>query len=233
MKDTERRRLEMFIRVREFGLAHAAQFPLTSFAGEQLAIVDSAINALESHASVQSSGRSTVRQSATSKAVALDELMSDLEAISRTARAMGRTMPGLADKFRIPHNQSNQNVLAVARATATDALPLKAEFIRRGMPTNFLEDLQADIDEMERSITRKAQGAGAQVAATAAIDTEIERGMNAVRELDPFMRNTFSSDPATLAAWQSASHVERAPRRTQTEATTTPATPATPTQPTS
>jgi hypothetical protein len=233
MKDTERRRLEMFIRVREFGLAHAAQFPATSFAGEQLAVVDSAINALESHASVQSSGRSTVRQSATSKAVARDELMRDLEAISRTARAMGRTMPGLADKFRIPHNQSNQTVLAVARAMATDALPLKAEFTKRGMPANFLEDLQADIDEMERSIARKAQGASSQVAATAAIDTEIERGMNAVRELDPVMRNTFASDPATLAAWQSASHVERPSRRTQTETTTTPATPPTPTQPTS
>jgi hypothetical protein len=141
---------------------------------------------------------------------------------------MALTTPGLADKFRIPHNQSNQTVLAVARAALSDALPFKAEFIRRGMPANFLEDLQADIDVMERAIERKAQGAGSQVAATAAIDTEIERGMNAVRELDPVMRNTFSSDPATLAAWQSASHVERPPRRTPPRPTpTTPTPPAT------
>ena len=214
MKDTERRRLEMFIRVREFGTAHTAQFPPASFAGEQLIILESAINALETHASAQVSGRSTAREGAASKAAARDELMRDLEAISRTARAMAQTTPGLSDKFRIPHNQSNQTVLAVARAAAADALPLKAEFIRRGMPTDFLEDLQADIDEMEEAITRKEQGAGSHVAATAAIDTEIERGMNAVRELDPVMRNTFSADPATLAAWTSASHVERPPRRT-------------------
>ena len=225
MKDTERRRLEMFIRVREFGAAHAAQFPPTSFAGEQLIVVDSVINTLETHTSVQSSGRSTVRQSATSKAVARDELMRDLEAISRTARAMGMTIPGLADKFRIPHHQSNQTVLTVARAALSDALPFKTEFIRRGMPANFMEDLQSDIDELEETIARKAQGAGSQVAATAAIDTEIERGMNAVRELDPVMRNTFSSDPATLAEWQSASHVERPPRRTPVP-TTTPTPPA-------
>jgi hypothetical protein len=213
MNDMERRRLEMFIRVREFGLTHTAQFPPTSFASEQLIVVDSAINALESHTSAQSSGKSAVRQSTTSKAVARDELMRDLEAISRTARAIAQTIPGLADKFRIPHNQSNQTVLAVARAVLSDALPLKAEFIRRGMPANFLEDLQDDIDVMEDAITRKVQGAGSQVAATAAIDTEIERGMNAVRQLDPIMRNTFSGNPAILAAWHSASHVERAPRR--------------------
>ncbi len=229
MNDIERRRLEMFIRVREFGIEHAAQFPPTSFAGEQLLIVDTAINALERHASVQSSGRSTVRQSATSKAVARDELMRDLEAISRTARMMGKTIPGLEDKFRIPHNQSNQTVLAVARAALSDALPFKTEFIRRGMPANFMEDLESDIDVLDEAITRKAQGAGAQVAATAAIDTEIERGMNAVRELDPVMRNTFNSDPATLAAWQSASHVERPPRRSTPPPPTTPTPPAPPT----
>jgi hypothetical protein len=226
MKDTERRRLEMFIRVREFGAAHAAQFPPSSFAGEQLDILDNAITALETHTSAQSSGMGTVRESTSSKAAARDELMRDLEAISRTARPMGQTTPGLDDKFRIPHNQSDQVVLAVARATAVDALPLKAELIRRGMPADFLEDLQADIDEMEEAIQRKAQGEGSHVAATAAIDTQIERGMNAVRQLDPIMRNTFASDPGTLAAWTSASHVERPPRRSTQQSPPPPAPPA-------
>ena len=214
MKDTERRRLEMFIRVRELGVAHAAQLPPTSFAGEQFAILDAAINALETHTSTQVSGKGTVRESTTSKAAARDEVMRDLEGISRTARAMALTTPGIADKFRVPHNQSDQAVLAVARAQLADAQPLKAEFIKRGMPADFLEDLQADIEEMQQSIARKAQGTETHTAATAAIDDEIERGVNAVRELDPIMRNTFANDPATLAAWFSASHVERSPRRT-------------------
>jgi hypothetical protein len=38
--------------------------------------------------------------------------------------------------------------------------------------------------------------------------------MRVVRELDALFRNTFTDDPATLAKWESASHVERrAPRR--------------------
>ena len=215
MKDTERRRLEMFIRVRVFGVTNASRFPVGSFAAEQFAVIDSVVDALETHATTQSSGRSGVRQAAAGKATARDELMRDLEAISRTARSI----PGLEDKFRVPHNKSNQDVLATARAAAVDAPPLKAEFIRRGMPADFMEDLAADITAMEQAIAQKVQGTESHVAATAAIDTEIERGMTAVRQLDPVIRNTFASDPATLAAWVSASHVERTPRSRPTPAT--------------
>ncbi len=215
--------------MREFCTAHAAQFPANSFAGEQFAALDSAINALETHASAQSSGRGGARQGAAGKAAARDELMRDLEAISRTARAMALTTPGLDDKFRTPHNKSNQEVLAAARAVATDALPLKAKFIRRGMPADFLEVLAADIALMEQANSQKARGTESHVAATAAIDTEVERGMNAVRQLDPVMRNTFVSDPATLAAWFSASHVERTPRGAPTSATPGMTTPTAPT----
>jgi hypothetical protein len=31
--------------------------------------------------------------------------------------------------------------------------------------------------------------------------------------LSPIIRNIFSNDAATLAAWKSASHVERAPKK--------------------
>lgn len=226
MKDTERRRLEMFIRVREFGQTHAAQFPTTSFAGEQFATLNDVINALETHTSAQASGKGAVKESSSSMAAARDELMRDLEALSRTARAMAMTTPGLADKFRVPHSQSNQTVLAVARAQFGDAQPLKAEFIKRGMPSDFLEDLQADIEEVEQSIVRKAQGSESRTAATAGIDEEIDRGMKAVRELDPIMRNTFADDPATLAAWLGASHVERPQRRAAKQATSTDTKPA-------
>jgi hypothetical protein len=112
----------------------------------------------------------------------------------------------------------NQDVLSAARAVAVDAPPFKAEFIRRGMPADFLEDLAADIAVMEQAISQKAQGTESHIAATAAIDAEIERGMTAVRQLDPVIRNTFASDPATLAAWFSASHVARTPRTKPTPA---------------
>ncbi len=80
------------------------------------------------------------------------------------------------------------------------------------MPADFLEDLEADINALETAATQKMQGRDSHVTATAAIDELIERGMRAVQELDPVMRNTFTADAANLAGWLSASRVERSPR---------------------
>ncbi|HEV7374820.1 MAG TPA: hypothetical protein VGN95_08890 [Pyrinomonadaceae bacterium] len=102
MKDTERRRYETFLRVREFVTSRAAQFPPNTLAGELLTHLNSEINEMETHATAQSSGRSATLQSSTSKAASRDELRSDLDAISRTARAMALSTPGLEDKFRAP-----------------------------------------------------------------------------------------------------------------------------------
>jgi hypothetical protein len=116
-------------------------------------------------------------------------------------------------------------LLATARAFAADALPLKTEFTRRGLPDGFLDDLNSDIEEFEQAINQKIQKRESQVSATAAIDSALESGINVVRELDVIMRNQFASDPASLAAWLSASHTERSPRRAALNPLPTPPAP--------
>lgn len=214
MKDIERLRYEMFIRVREFGQKNAALFPASSFAGEQLAVLSDIIDELEAHASAQTTGMIEARSGSSSRAAARDELTRTLQAINRTVRPLARVTPGLLDKFRIPYSQSDQGLLAFARSVLVAAAPpLAAELIKRGLSANFLAELQEDIDQLDEAITGQAQSRETHVEATAAIDDLIERGMNAVSELDPLMRNTFVNDPAKLAAWMSASHIERSPRQ--------------------
>ncbi|MGB8507495.1 MAG: hypothetical protein WCD76_03740 [Pyrinomonadaceae bacterium] len=217
MKDTERRRFEMFLRVQAQGREHAALFPSTSFAGEQFNTLSAVVAELETHASAQAAGLGAARQGASGKAAARDELMHDLEAISRTARPLEATSPGIIEQFRVPHNKSNQAVLATARAFADAALPLKAEFVKRGMPSDFIEELKADIEAFDKAVTLKIEGRDTHVIATAAIDELIERGMGAVHELDPILRNTFAGDHAKLAGWLSACRVERKARRRKAE----------------
>ena len=55
----------------------------------------------------------------------------------------------------------------------------------------------------------------------------VGEGASVVRELDPIMLNVFGSDPAALAAWESKSRIERAPRRRKAVAET-PTQPAPP-----
>jgi hypothetical protein len=213
MDTLETKRLEMFVRVHGFGSQRATQFPANSHGGELFTRLGTIIDELEAHALRQSTGRSSARESTSSKAAARDELWRRLEAISRTARVIAFTSPGLEDKFRATRGISDQALIQLARAFASDAAPLKDEFIKRGLAATFIADLDADREQFEAAAGRRNQGRGAHVAATAAIDDRIERGMKTVRELDALVRNTFAEDPATLAEWLSASHVERPTHR--------------------
>jgi hypothetical protein len=212
MKRDETFTLEMFIRAHGFWITHADAFPPTSRGGELFAIITTSIAELRGHAATQDSKSRASKEGTTIKEVALSDLQDDLEAITRTARAMAITMPGLNDKFRMPRNVGEQKFLAAARAIAQDAVAFKDEFIKRGLPATFLDDLNAQITEIEQTIDERNQQAGAKVSATAAIDDAVGHGMNAVRELDAIVRNTFRDDPATLAEWTSARHIERAPK---------------------
>ena len=101
--------------------------------------------------------------------------------------------------------------LSAARAFAADAAPLVAAFVRHERPGDFLERLNRHIAEFEQALSRQTDGVETRVAATAAIDAAIDHGMNAVRRLDVIVENKFEDDPATLAAWTTVSHTERAP----------------------
>jgi hypothetical protein len=226
MKSSGIRCQEMFIRSQQFCVVHSDVLPSNSRGAELLSVLDAVIKELEGHATAQDSGKRASREGTALKNAALASLQEDMKAISRTARAMALTMPGLDDKFRMPQNVGAQGWLTAARTFATEAEPLKDEFIRRGMAANFLEDFKADIAALQELINSKAQKTGAGVAATAAIDDAIERGLNAVRELDAIVRNIFRDNPAVLAEWTSANHIERAPRRANGEAPPAPPAPA-------
>jgi hypothetical protein len=226
MKDYGTRRFEMFIGVHEFGAAHAESFPADSRGGELFADLNSIITEMQNHAASQDSGKRATKEGTTLVAIARAELREELDAIYHTARSMAHAIPGVADKFHLPNHARDQELLTTARAFAADAAPLKAEFVRRGMPATFLEDLAGLIATFEQSIGGREQRTGARVAATAAIDGAIERGINAVRELDAIVRNIFRNDAGVLAEWTSASHTERAARGATTDTPPTPPAPA-------
>jgi hypothetical protein len=216
--------LEMFLRSHSFVAARPTVFPAISRGGELDAQLVTVISTLRQHAATQSSSTRTSREGTRQKAVTLEELQQDLEAIQRTARAIALNSPGFDEKFRLPKNKGSQSWLAAARAIAEEAEPDKQDFIRLGLPANFLEDLNEEIAEVDEIINRQGQATGEGVAASAAIDKAIEDGMKIVRELDAIVRNIFRDDPATLAEWTSARHIERAPHHAQPQQPNTPPT---------
>lgn len=225
MNDAELRRYEMLIRVRDFGQTHSAAFPANTLGTELFTEIASVIAELSSHATAQVSSASSAKQGTSSRGLARTNLRESMEAISLTARAIALDMPTIADKFRMPHNASDQNMLATAKAFAGDAAALSAEFIRHEMPATFLADLNADIADFEQAISNQNQSRGGHVSSTVSVGSSLDKGMKAVRKLNAVVQNKFRGDRPTLAAWLSASHVERHARKPEAPPEPPPAPP--------
>jgi hypothetical protein len=228
MEDTELRTYEMVLRVRTFLTEEAARFPAGSLGAELSARVSNAATELGNNVAQQVSGTTSARQGTATKGVAREALQDSLERIRRTARAMARTMPGLDSKFRIPRNSTDQELIGTARAFVADALPLKADFIRFSMPATFIDDLNDHIEEFETALTLQQSARGTHVTAKAGINEALEDALDAIRQFDGIMPNIFHDDPARLAAWTSARHVERAARKPATSTATPGSTPIPP-----
>lgn len=224
MEDTELRSYEMVLRVRTFLGEEAARFPAGSLGAELSMRVSNAATELGNNVAQQISGSTSARRGTATKGVARDALQDLLERIRRTARAMARTMPGLDSKFRIPRNLTDQELIGTARAFAADALPLKADFIRFSMPASFIDDLNDYIEEFETALTLQQSARGTHVTAKAGINESLEDALDAIRQFDGIMPNVFHDNPARLAAWTSARHVERPARKSKTSTPQDPGT---------
>jgi len=218
MKKSEIRILDMLRRVRQHGQQRAAAFPANSRGHELYAAVGTSVVNMERYSAEQAMHAHAYSEKSAQKNVADEALRDLMETVSRTARSMSRSFPGVAEKFRLPSKRDGETWLATARGFATDAVPFNDEFLRRGMPPDFVDDLKARILAVEQAADAQAQAWAARVTATAGLAGAAQQGVEAVRELAPVVRNIYADKEAELAAWDSASHVERAPRRAEEEA---------------
>lgn len=133
------------------------------------------------------------------------------------ANAMATHTPGLEAKFRRPRHKTDQAMLTAARAFLTDAEPLKDEFIKYGVNPDFVVELRTRIEEVEQSMSERANHRQTGVSATAGVDEVIQEGLTLRNQLNSIVRNTLRDDRALLAAWESAHHIERRSARKQPE----------------
>ena len=213
MTDKEKRILEMLRNVRNFFATHDIVFPPGSLARDFFDNIGNIVSDLEGYAAARISGRAAARQHTAGKAALRAAIIDDLTIISRTARAISVTTPGLESKFRIPHKLTNQLLLDTARAFLADAEPLKAEFRRYEVQERVFQDLAANVAAFEAALVGQYEGGESSVTAAAAFDAGIEQALSYLRQLDPIVRNKFHNDPSALAAWERARHIERARHR--------------------
>ena len=212
MKALEAHVLDMLKRVDAFGTAHAAAIPATTLGAQQFAKVHAAVSQTTQFGATQVSGAGGQKQGTRSKTACRLALHASLAAIRDGAHSLALLgAPGLDAQFRLPRSGGEQALLNCARAFAADALPLKDQFLSLGMAANFLDTLKADTDAFEAATKVQSSGTGTQAGATAGIASTEHGAVIAVHVLDTIVRNLFHADPAILAAWAAARHIEHPP----------------------
>jgi hypothetical protein len=225
MEDRHHRNREMFLRLKAFGASHT-EIPATTIWPQLLTDLNSVIADLDGHVSSEEVGKGAKLAGTATRGAAREALRDDVEAIVRTARVIGETKPGFDDRFRMPRGDNDQAMLDLARGIAAlvaDAA-VKADFIKHAMPSDFVEDLNADIAALQDAIGDQYEGRADIKSAGVSIDETDTNGMKTARAMDVLVKNFYSNKAAVLAEWETARHVERAPRKAKPE--TAPAPPA-------
>src|SRR5882672_8528974 len=151
MNERQTKRLQMLGRVDAFGDALTNDFAANSVGKGLFTSLKTAITDAQGHAAAEASGRTSARHGTGTRAEARDALREDIEAISRTARAMADDVPGVLNKFPAPPRDNDSALINAGRASVADATPFKAQFIAHELPQDFLEDLTADIEAFQEA----------------------------------------------------------------------------------
>lgn len=213
MKQTQAIRVRAFGQVVVFGGKYPQDFPAATKANEQLDIIARAEAAATAGGTDQQSNDGLKRKGTATKAEFYDDLYDDLRDINRTAKAMADEILEVDEKFRMPRSPSYKSLLISARAFLKDATPLQTAFVEYGMDVDFLNDLAADIEAFDNAEDDQQDGEAGKTGATSSIEEAVRVGMTALRKLRTMMLNRYKSDPAKLAEWLTACHVERPPRK--------------------
>lgn len=213
MNDKQRRRYERVVRSQDYISADPEIFPAGSKGAQAFVRFKAAIEEVENLDASRETGERASKQGTLTRQDARERLRQSVAAISRTAQTIAIDDPSFKGQFNVPRGSLNdQGLLAVARSFATEALPLKAKFIEYDLPADFLDKLGEAITDFERAVNQQNQGATARKSALSAIEDALVRAEQELERCDTALRNKVT-DPAKLAAWDSARRMERAPQK--------------------
>ncbi len=200
---------ERNIRSNDFLQEDKADFAANAFATAQITALAAEIantgNFYEEQISNDGGARQNYNIAAQAEAV-LKQAMDDIVDFAET---MADEIEGIEEKFRRPRSGGKRGRLARARAFAADAVQYEAIFTKRGLDANFIADLTAKADALEQALASAVSETGARVGATESKMQSHKKANKIIASLDPIVRKHYRDNPAKLAAWNFASHVQR------------------------
>lgn len=221
--DKQRRRNERGQRADVYMVAQAEDFPADSRGGILAARLKELLAQTAALDVARAENINKRRQGTEGRAQTRTSLRRMVKTAWGTYKTLTRQRDGLDGLFESPSKMKNdQSLAAGARAYANAAAALAGLFTDFGLPPAFFAEMRSKADSLEAYTTIQNEGVGAGVDTNASIEETLRQMDEVVESLDTVVTNRYANDPAKLAAWESASRVERAPRSKSGGDTPTP-----------
>lgn len=209
MTNNQSIRYEMLRRVHTFGTNHQHLFPPETRGGQAFVVVTEATRELETHAV---SRLALAKEGKDSKARARRALTEHMDAIVRSARTIARGTPGFDVRYRMPRPRTDASLLATARLFVDLVGASKDRFVEYGMSADVGTALQSLAQAFEAATVANDAERDGHTQARARFEAALERGLEAVRQLDIIVANRCRGDDVTMAVWERDRRVEYARR---------------------
>jgi len=208
MKDNVRLTIQTLVRSEETFAQNVNDFSAGGAALQLYAELQATITDVREKANAFGTGRTGAQQGTQTINDTREELLAGMFAIREASKVMG-----VEEKFPYPPRRNDEELLDLAGIYATNALPLKAQFITHELPSSFLEDLAADKAAFQAAKSARLNSVGDHIAAREELDDALARGVEILRKLTSLMKVRYANEPGKLAEWMAASHIPRPSRR--------------------
>lgn len=230
MDDDSIRATERATRVQTFGRDNADDFSAATKAAGLFRDLDPIVEKL-------TAARVGQLRGPVGKQALIEALSIDFKDIARTARAIFLDEPDFpVAAYRHPGKYTEEPVTTHADALLllledqaadspeqkTAKAALRAKFIAYEIAPNFVADLRADRDALDACNNAKHSDNQEGVESTASIDTLLTQAKDIVTRLDAAVLNKYKNNPEKIAAWKSASRIERVARKAKAPEPVTP-----------
>lgn len=203
---------DMFNRVLDILPVEFADLPAGSVAATAAADLQVQYDIVISESAEQSGFEGTGKAGTALRAVARHNIRDYLTTLARTAKIEARENPGFDENYPPPSGMDDTELLNTARAVGPKAIADKTVFTGRGLTMDFLESISGFITDFDASQDTTNIATGSRGASVSDKNTAYEKGLDDVDVMNNFIRNFYRDQPAKLAAWKIASHIERSPK---------------------
>ena len=172
---------------------------------DQVAAFKTALGIIQQATATQVTG-SPSQMSAQRQAARQALRIGQLHPLRKIARVLERSVAGMPHLVDMPKKGAGtQKLLAAARVVVQDVTPYQAQFVTKGMPSDFLDQLNQSIQTLQDTDSASARAQQIVKQAKGQLATAMLEARDAVTCLDVIVRRACAADPAngggTLEVW--------------------------------